>query len=208
MRCSGAFSSRPAPRGCEHELTPLTRRGNSHEIAYVFGQLSSPHSVPSLVTVLRKADEEDMVRHEAAEALGGIATDECLPVLEEMAKKEGVPRVVRESCEVALDMVRSSDVDWECVLTRPSSLTAVRVRAVGRLALRAGAHRRRLINLGDPVSRIPQQSYTTHSPCNPISSFPQAGAPTLNRPTDRAPRDPNLLKQSAQRSCNWQCESN
>lgn len=47
-----------------------------------------------------------MVRHEAAEALGGIATDDCLPVLEEMAKDSSVPRVVRESCEVALDMVR------------------------------------------------------------------------------------------------------
>jgi deoxyhypusine monooxygenase len=76
-----------------------------HEIAYVFGQLSSPYSIPSLVTVLRNDAEEDMVRHEAAEALGSIATDECLPILIEMAKAQGVPRVVRESCEVALDMV-------------------------------------------------------------------------------------------------------
>jgi deoxyhypusine monooxygenase len=45
-----------------------------------------------------------MVRHEAAEALGGIATDDCLPVLQEFATKAGVPRVVKESCEVALDM--------------------------------------------------------------------------------------------------------
>ena len=47
-----------------------------------------------------------MVRHEAAEALGGIATDECLPILKEYAEREDVPRVVRESCVVALDMVR------------------------------------------------------------------------------------------------------
>lgn len=45
-----------------------------------------------------------MVRHEAAEALGSIATGECLPVLEEFAKAENVPRVVKESCIVALDM--------------------------------------------------------------------------------------------------------
>lgn len=76
-----------------------------HEIAYVFGQLSSPHSVPSLIEVLRRENEEDMVRHEAAEALGGIATDECLPVLKEFATRSDVPRVVKESCEVALDMV-------------------------------------------------------------------------------------------------------
>lgn len=94
---------------------------SSHEIAYVFGQLSSPHSVPSLVTVLKKEDEEDMVRHEAAEALGGIATDDCLPVLEEMANKEGVPRVVRESCEVALDMVRVLFRSLEVLANRPHS---------------------------------------------------------------------------------------
>ncbi|KAM0788018.1 hypothetical protein ACM66B_006217 [Microbotryomycetes sp. NB124-2] len=75
-----------------------------HEIAYVFGQLSSPHSVPSLVDVLRRDHEEEMVRHEAAEALGGIATDDCLPVLQEFARNADAPRVVRESCEVALDM--------------------------------------------------------------------------------------------------------
>ncbi|GAA5974107.1 hypothetical protein JCM11641_003438 [Rhodosporidiobolus odoratus] len=75
-----------------------------HEIAFVFGQLSSPHSVPALIDVLRRPHEEDMVRHEAAEALGGIATDDCLPILKEFAARDDVPRVVRESCEVALDM--------------------------------------------------------------------------------------------------------
>lgn len=43
-----------------------------------------------------------MVRHECAEALGSIATDACLPVLERYQKDS--ERVVRESCEVALDM--------------------------------------------------------------------------------------------------------
>lgn len=93
----------------DHRLPHLQIRSRlhfyRHEIAYVFGQLSSPHSVPSLVEVLRRDHEEEMVRHEAAEALGGIATDDCLPVLQEFATKAGVPRVVKESCEVALDMV-------------------------------------------------------------------------------------------------------
>ena len=46
-----------------------------------------------------KTREEDMVRHEAAEALGGIATDEAdevLPVLRKWAAKDDAPRVVRE----------------------------------------------------------------------------------------------------------------
>ena len=45
-----------------------------------------------------------MVRHEAAEALGGIATPEVLPYLKEYMTREDAPSVVRESCQVALDM--------------------------------------------------------------------------------------------------------
>ena len=75
-----------------------------HEIAFVFGQLLSPHSVPALLKVLQSSSESDMVRHEAAEALGGIATPEVLPYLKEHINKEDVPVVVRESCQVALDM--------------------------------------------------------------------------------------------------------
>ena len=45
-----------------------------------------------------------MVRHEAAEALGGIATPEVLPYLKEYMTREDAPVVVRESCQVALDM--------------------------------------------------------------------------------------------------------
>ncbi|KAG8736836.1 deoxyhypusine hydroxylase [Ceratobasidium sp. 414] len=75
-----------------------------HEIAFVFGQLLSPHSVPALIKTLENAEEHEMVRHEAAEALGGIATPEVLPILREWASKPEAPRVVRESCVVALDM--------------------------------------------------------------------------------------------------------
>lgn len=53
-----------------------------------------------------------MVRHEAAEALGGIATPEVLPYLKDWMTREDSPRVVRESCQVAIDM-------WEvcaCIL--------------------------------------------------------------------------------------------
>lgn len=85
----------------------LKKRANRtarHEIAFVFGQLLSPHSVPSLLKVLEDAGESEMVRHEAAEALGGIATPEVLPYLREWMAKEDAPRVVRESCQIAIDM--------------------------------------------------------------------------------------------------------
>jgi len=45
-----------------------------------------------------------MVRHEAAEALGGIATPDVLPHLREWMNREDAPRVVRESCQIAIDM--------------------------------------------------------------------------------------------------------
>jgi deoxyhypusine monooxygenase len=45
-----------------------------------------------------------MVRHEAAEALGSIASPDCLPILEEYAKD--TQRVVKESCIVGLDMYK------------------------------------------------------------------------------------------------------
>ncbi|KAF9483388.1 ARM repeat-containing protein [Pholiota conissans] len=82
-----------------------------HEIAFIFGQLLSTHSVPSLLQVLQNPSESDMVRHEAAEALGGIATPEVLPHLREWMNKEDAPRVVRESCQVAIDMWEHENSD-------------------------------------------------------------------------------------------------
>ena len=45
--------------------------------------------------------EHDMVRHEAAEALGAIGTTECVEILTKHRSDEA--EIVRESCEVALD---------------------------------------------------------------------------------------------------------
>lgn len=53
-----------------------------------------------------------MVRHEAAEALGGIATPEVLPHLRGWMTREDAPRVVRESCQIAIDMWEVSF--WIC----------------------------------------------------------------------------------------------
>ena len=53
--------------------------------------------------------ESYMVRHECAEALGGIATKECMDILKEYAMDD--ERVVKESCEVALDMCEYENSD-------------------------------------------------------------------------------------------------
>ncbi|GAB0095001.1 Deoxyhypusine hydroxylase [Sergentomyia squamirostris] len=73
-----------------------------HEVAFVLGQLQHPCSIPFLAENLRDSAENEMVRHECAEALGAIATDSCIEILNEYLKDD--KRVVKESCEVALDM--------------------------------------------------------------------------------------------------------
>lgn len=73
-----------------------------HEIAFVLGQLQSPLSIEYLKKSLIDDTQNDMVRHECAEALGAIATDECYDILKQFSNDQKV--VVKESCEVALDM--------------------------------------------------------------------------------------------------------
>ncbi|CAD6195267.1 unnamed protein product [Caenorhabditis auriculariae] len=75
-----------------------------HEVAYVLGQLQSPVAIKELSDRLFLDSENCMVRHECAEALGAIATDECTEILKKYSHDQ--ERVVRESCEVALDMAK------------------------------------------------------------------------------------------------------
>lgn len=60
-------------------------------------------SIPHLRAALENEAENAMVRHECAEALGSIGEDACLPILQRY-RLDG-ERVVKESCEVALDML-------------------------------------------------------------------------------------------------------
>uniref|UniRef100_W5LAP5 Deoxyhypusine hydroxylase n=1 Tax=Astyanax mexicanus TaxID=7994 RepID=W5LAP5_ASTMX len=74
-----------------------------HEIGYVLGQIQHEASIPQLRAALEKVDENAMVRHECAEALGSIGKDACVPILQQY--RQDRERVVKESCEVALDML-------------------------------------------------------------------------------------------------------
>ncbi|KAM4657348.1 deoxyhypusine hydroxylase [Amazona ochrocephala] len=73
-----------------------------HEIGYVLGQMQDEACVPQLTAALCSLTESPMVRHECAEALGSIAHPSCLQTLRTFAC-DAEP-VVRESCQVALDM--------------------------------------------------------------------------------------------------------
>ena len=74
-----------------------------HEIAYVMGQMQDSNAVPHLIDRLEDKDEDIMVRHEAAEALGAIGDRTALSVLEKFVDDDEV--VIAESCEVALDLL-------------------------------------------------------------------------------------------------------
>ncbi len=76
-----------------------------HELAYVLGQMQMDEAIPTLIRILSDSSEHVMVRHEAAEALGAIGNIEAIPVLKKYL--DDVHIEVRESCEVALDLL-----DW------------------------------------------------------------------------------------------------
>ena len=88
-----------------------------HEIAFVFGQLSHPASIPSLVDVLSDTKEASMVRHEAAEALGSLGDEGGV---EDVLRKflDDPEQVVRESIIVALDMAefeKNGEVEYATI---------------------------------------------------------------------------------------------
>ena len=67
------------------------------------GQMQNVHTIPALQKVMENTNEHRMVRHEAAEALGSIGTPECEAILQVF--RQDTQQVVRESCEVALDIM-------------------------------------------------------------------------------------------------------
>lgn len=95
-----------------HDKSALFR----HEIAFVFGQLGHPASIPSLYEALR-VDQACMVRHEAAEALGSLGDEDGV---EDMLRQfiDDKEQVVRESVIVALDMAefeRSGELQYATI---------------------------------------------------------------------------------------------
>jgi len=106
-RYSALFTLRN--RGSDEEVEALTATFQcssallKHEVAYVLGQLQKEAAVDTLARVLDDINENPMVRHEAAEALGSIAIPRCTELLE---KHLNDPEpIVAESCLVALDIL-------------------------------------------------------------------------------------------------------
>ena len=81
-----------------------------HEIAYVFGQMENPLSVKVLIDVLMDEKHTDIVRHEAAEALGNIGTDEALECLERFVDSDIA--ILKESATVGLGISANNEEDY------------------------------------------------------------------------------------------------
>lgn len=98
----GKEAVRALCKGLENEKLEEGSALFRHEICYVLGQMGNEESMECLERVLRRKGERDMVRHEAAEAIGAIGGDKGIKILKEF--KEDEEEVVRESVEVALDV--------------------------------------------------------------------------------------------------------
>ncbi|KAK3687669.1 armadillo-type protein [Podospora appendiculata] len=88
-----------------------------HEIAFVFGQLAHPASIPALTASLSNVDEASMVRHEAAEALGSLGDEEGVEQTLRLFLNDK-EKVVRESVIVALDMAeyeKSAETEYALI---------------------------------------------------------------------------------------------
>jgi deoxyhypusine monooxygenase len=79
-----------------------------HELAYCLGQTKDLAAVPFLRAVLENKEEDAMVRHESAEALGAIGDMGSLELLRGLRDLEGEVREVRETCEIAVERI-----EWE-----------------------------------------------------------------------------------------------
>ena len=79
-----------------------------HECVYCLGQMQDTSTVPVLIGLLEDASQEPIVRHEAAEALGTIASSPTLynsiiPVLQKY--KNDAFALVSDTCFIALEFI-------------------------------------------------------------------------------------------------------
>lgn len=71
-----------------------------HELAYCLGQMKNVAALPVLIDVLDDKNQEPIVRHEAAEALGAIGDPSVTEILKKYCEDDS--REVAETCQLAL----------------------------------------------------------------------------------------------------------
>jgi len=81
-----------------------------HEIAFVYGQMENSEAIEILIKVLENENEEDIVRHEAAESLGNIGGERVLKVLGKYL--DSGKRILKESVEVGLGIMEHEGEEY------------------------------------------------------------------------------------------------
>lgn len=75
-----------------------------HEVAYCLGQRQDVAALDVLEALLSDQNEHPMVRHEAAEALGAIGTEDCLARISQHLQDP--TQEVAETCQLALQRIQ------------------------------------------------------------------------------------------------------
>jgi deoxyhypusine monooxygenase len=81
-----------------------------HEFAYVLGQMLSTKACAALERLLQTPDDCVMVRHEAAEALGAIASPRSVPALQNTREyNQGICDELADTCLLALHRIAQKE---------------------------------------------------------------------------------------------------
>eukprot|EP00210_Caulerpa_lentillifera_P001117 g1078.t1 len=143
-----------------------------HEVAFVLGQIQNTVATESLQTVLENVTENPMVRHEAAEALGAIASDTSIELLQRFS--HDTERIVADSCIVALDMLYHE---------QSGAFEAPRVASRARRLFRVRATARTSVPQIKQLKHRPHDRVFNFSPgpaCLPLEVLEQAQRQMLN----------------------------
>jgi deoxyhypusine monooxygenase len=79
-----------------------------HELAYCLGQTRNMNAAQYLRERLEDEGEDDICRHEAAEALAALGDVASVPLLRRLRDDPAEAEVVRETCDIAVDKL-----EWE-----------------------------------------------------------------------------------------------
>ena len=88
-----------------------------HELAYCLGQTRNLEAVPYLTAVLEDMNQDPMCRHEAAEALGALGSEQSLNLLRGIRDDKKELTVVTETCDLAVRRI-----EWEHGSTRENEM--------------------------------------------------------------------------------------
>ncbi|KAI5191573.1 deoxyhypusine monooxygenase [Nematocida sp. AWRm77] len=75
-----------------------------HELAYVLGQMQNRTALPVLARLLETEEENEIVRHEAAEAIAALGDPKYIELLDKYAQSKSI--VVKETCEIGAELLR------------------------------------------------------------------------------------------------------